>query len=113
MVKLIFRKNFNLCDHNPPTDRLHAIARARFVLKCIARKKLCGGIQSLLLCDGQIFVNTYHARLVVYCVTKHRTSHTGIKYRSCLYIKIDIIDMLKNEEQVHLKVVHRIGLITM
>jgi len=39
MVKL-FRKNFNLCDHNPPTlqtNRRHAIARPWFALKCTAR----------------------------------------------------------------------------
>jgi len=45
MVKL-FRKNSNLCDHNPPTsqtdgqtdrrpDGRHAIARPHFALKCI------------------------------------------------------------------------------
>jgi len=40
----LFRKNSNLCDHNPPTsqtdgqtDRQHAMARLRFALKCIAR----------------------------------------------------------------------------
>jgi len=44
MVKL-FRKNSNLCDHNPPTsqtggwtDRRHASARPCFALKCIARQ---------------------------------------------------------------------------
>jgi len=49
MVKL-FSNNSNLCDHNSPTlqtdrqtdgrtDRRHAIAIARFALKCIARWK--------------------------------------------------------------------------
>jgi len=48
----LFRKNSNVCDHNPPTsqtdrqtdrqtdgltNRRHAIARPRFALKCIAR----------------------------------------------------------------------------